>query len=190
MTITLYLASTSPRRKEILEKAAIPFTVIKNQLDDERLPSTGILLYKIRTISKKKAYASKHNYKGLILSADTLVCLNDLILGKPTSLKDAINMLELLSGKTHKIITGFTLLNTLTQTCITRTVTSKMSFNILSKNDIETYVNEKQPLDKAGSYGIQEIPAHFIASRQGDYNNIVGLPINNILKILRNYDIV
>lgn len=190
MKLSLYLASSSPRRQDILENAGIPFTVIKNALEDERLPQKGSLLYKIRTLAKQKAYASQAHYKGLILSADTLVCLENHILGKPASVDDAHTMLTLLSGKTHSIITGFALLNTITHTCISRTVTSKLTFNALTPEDISTYIREKRPLDKAGSYGIQDIPSHFISHRQGDYLNIVGLPINNILKILNNYDIV
>jgi septum formation protein len=190
MTFKLFLASESPRRQQLLKEFGVSFSVIPNRLDKERLPTKGSLSYKIRTLSKQKAIASKENYKGLILTADTVISFNNEILGKPNSPSDAEHMLKRLSGNTHTIITAFSVLNTIDHICISRSSTATLTFNTLSTSDIKSYISEKKPFDKAGSYGIQDIPTHFLNSFTGSYNTIMGLPIKYVLKILNKYDIV
>lgn len=186
----LFLASASPRRKQLLEQAGIKFTCIQNRLDEERLPSHGSLSYKVRMLSKEKAIASKDSFEGLILGADTVVSIENTILGKPASPTEATHMLKQLSGKTHCVVSAIALFDTKKSHCITRSATSQVTFNPLTDNDISTYIRDKKPFDKAGSYGIQDIPAHFLKEYTGQYETILGLPLKELLQILHNYAIV
>ena len=186
----LYLASSSPRRKAILEEFKVPFMSIPNLLKDEILREDLPLRHALRLLSADKALASQSHYRGLILSADTLISLENQIFGKPSSLEEAKKMLELLSGKTHQVISSFSLLDTEVHRIISRTVSTKITFNALSEQDISNYCLTHSPLDKSGSYGIQELPKHFINSIQGSIYNVMGLPIGTLLTILRRYSIV
>lgn len=187
----LYVASSSPRRTEILSKYKISHTVIKNQLDIEVIDQDKYSLkHAIRVLAHQKASLSQSHYNGLILGVDTCVVFQETILGKPESITDAKRMLKLLSGKTHRVISGFCLLDTLYNTATCRTEESLVTFKRLNEEEIHHYCTTFQVLDKAGGYGIQDIKNNFISSIEGSYYNIMGLPINSLLKLLAKYDIV
>jgi len=118
------------------------------------------------------------------------VGLGDRILGKPASKKEAVEMLTLLSGKSHVVYTGFCLYNPISKQLLFNVDEAHVQFNPLSTQDIESYVEEKKPLDKAGSYGIQELPSHFVSKLDGDIETVIGLSVKIVLKLLRDYAIV
>ena len=187
----LFIASSSPRRIEILTQFKIKNIQIKNLLSPEpKLNTKNPLKKQIRKLCLLKATTSQSNYHGLILSSDTVVVLNKKILGKPKDIKESIETLSLLSNKTHKVISGIAIVDTQTNKVITRTETTYINFNSINKNEITKYCKQYKPLDKAGSYGIQEVPSHFVKEINGCYFNVMGLPIKTLLKVLKNYDIV
>ncbi|MFC1752111.1 Maf family protein [Thermoproteota archaeon] len=188
---TLYLASSSPRRADILRRFNIPFIKIENKLISEKLPAcTNNLKTKLIRIAKQKVSASKSFYKGLILGVDTAVILNNVIFGKPQNLADAETILSCLSGKTHNVISACCVLDTIQNKWLCRTDQSKVTFRKLTKKQIQDYCANYNVLDKAGAYAIQEIGNDFILQVKGSYFNIVGLPIERLLKLFKNYDIV
>ena len=182
---SIILASASPRREQLLKQAGLKFTIdpanykelIKEKLSPSRLA---------KRLSFEKAVIIAPKYKNaLIIAADTLVTCKGKILGKPKNEEDAKKMLLFLNGKMHSVITGFTLFDTQTNKFTTKSVTSKIYFNKISKEEINNYVTSKKPLDKAGAYGIQELPKKFVKDIKGDYSSIVGLPIHALLQELR-----
>lgn len=187
----LYLASASPRRVDLLTLFGLAFHQIPNLLKDETLDVRyGSVRSQLRQLCEAKGTASKQELKGLILSADTIVVLEDAILGKPKSLAHAGKMLHQMSGKTHQVISGFCLLDTIRSKTIKRTEVTTVEFNRLTSDEITDYCNRFSPLDKAGAYGIQEVQDGFVKEIQGSFFNVMGLPIKLLLRILRDYDIV
>ncbi len=167
------LASGSPRRKELLGQIIKDFEIIVPNVDenlDIKNPEKLVL-----ELSKLKA--NSINKYGIIISADTIVVKDDKILGKPKSYNDAFNMLKSLSGDIHYVYTGVCIKDE--NKLDNFVVKTKIHFRKLSDNEIEKYINEKRPYDKAGSYGIQE--TDFCIKIEGSYTNVVGLPIE-ILK--------
>ena len=183
------LASNSPRRKELLQRLGIPFKVrtllgIDESYPEELTDGESIACY----IAKKKAEAYRQSMarNDLIITADTTVYFDHKVLGKPTSLDEAKEMLHLLSGNTHEVITGVALLTT-TRTD-TFAVTSKVKFAELADDEISFYVNNYLPLDKAGAYGIQEwIGLIAVEELEGSFFNVMGLPIQRVYHRLKNF---
>ncbi|HBN00622.1 MAG TPA: septum formation protein Maf [Firmicutes bacterium] len=179
------LASSSPRRKLLLKKLISDFIVISPKVDERALDA----LYGPSTLSKEesllKAYAVfKAHPNDEILSADTIVVLKNKVLGKPKDKEDAVRMLLEESGKRQAVLTSYTYLGKGKE--ITRTVRSYVYFNPLTEKEIRTYVDRFLPLDKAGSYGIQD-PFPLVSHIEGSYDNIVGLPTEDIAKhVFRN----
>lgn len=181
---TIYLASRSPRRMEILYQHHIPFKVIPSTYH-ERNRSTlhpEILTLQHAYGKLKKAQAQKS--ARLILSADTLVYFNKHILGKPKSLKEAYQMIQMLSGRVHHVYTGIALFDRRTSQLYTGYALSKVYFKKLSHPDIEDYFSKVNPMDKAGSYAIQEGPK-IVRKIRGSLTNIIGLPIELLQLILK-----
>jgi len=179
----IVLASSSPRRKELLEKAGIKFKVIgskiKEYLDIKLEPHKLV-----EKLSLEKAKAVQNKFKdAIIISADTLVVCEGKIFGKPTDEKDAEKMLEYLSGKTHYIITGFTIIKG--RKIITKSEKTKVTMREISKKEIESYLKTGEPFDKAGAYAIQGRAKKFIEKVEGDLFNAIGLPIDIILNDLK-----
>jgi len=187
----LFLASESPRRKAILKQFELKFKTIPNKLVVE--PSIKPFLpipQQVRQLAIQKAQASKGNYAGLILSADTIVCLDGEVLGKPKSIAEAKRMLTRLSGKTHMVYTAVCLLDNVTGQKKCRVVSTSVAFKDLTPSQITKYCETFKPLDKAGGYGIQEVPDGFISYIYGCTYNVMGLPIKTLLQLLKVYDIV
>lgn len=188
----IILASSSPRRKKILDDLNLDFEVIPSDYD-ESLESIDFDYKKIEELAYQKAksvfdslfpFTSNHF---LILSADTVVILDKKILGKPRDKEDAISMLHSLSGRKHSVVTSLCLIDTETRNKNILSTTSFVEFNILSKEQIKNYVEQYKPFDKAGSYGIQELPEGFVKSLQGSLENVIGLCPLAVQEILADF---
>lgn len=179
----IILASGSPRRKQLLELAGILFKVVVKETDESypvELSVPEIAMH----IARNKAIAVRDSgeYSQPILAADTIVVIDSDILGKPTDRADAIRILMLLSGRTHRVITGVCILNNSTENAFYEV--TEVTFKTLLPSQIEYYVDTFKPYDKAGAYAIQEwIGVIGITSINGDYYNVMGLPINRIFDI-------
>lgn len=186
----IILASGSPRRKQLLELAGIPFDVIVSNFDEsfpQKLTPSQAVMY----IAENKAQAVQKvlvNSKAqTIIAADTMVVLNEEILGKPVDREDAIEILSKFSGKTHKVITAVCLLSVSSKTLFAEE--TEVEFNSLSKEQIEYYVDNFKPYDKAGAYAIQEwIGAIGIKSIKGDFYNVMGLPVSRVVAELEKFN--
>lgn len=187
----IILASSSPRRREILAKMGLEFEIMPSDYE-EVLESPNFTYEKIEELAYYKAKAVADNIKtpSIILSADTVVVIEGEILGKPQDKSDAINMLKKLSGKKHSVVTSICAIDTIDNTNSKKQIlstTSYVEFKVLSDTLINYYIEEYQPFDKAGSYGIQEMPDGFIHSIEGSFENIIGLcplAVNKILEEL------
>lgn len=181
----IILASQSPRRKQLLEWAEVPFEIIVKETDESYpadLPVTDIAVY----IAKNKALAVKAEVtdKQIILAADTIVVLGNEIIGKPKDKADAINILTKLSGNHHKVITGVVILNGDSETSFADV--TDVEFHPLTQQQIEFYVDKYQPYDKAGAYAIQEwIGVVGIKAINGDFYNVMGLPVSRVVQTLK-----
>jgi septum formation protein len=185
----IILASASPRRREILGITGLKFTVCASDYKEELdLPLKPREL--ARFLSRKKAEAVAANYKDtIIIAADTFIVLKNRLLGKPHTDIEAEKMLNLLNGRQHSVITGFTILDTGTGKKISRSVETKVYFKRLSKEEIRAYVRSKEPLDKAGAYAVQGLGAVFIEKIEGDYFNVVGLPLCALMESLKKFGV-
>lgn len=180
------LASKSPRRRELLQQLRIPFNVITIGGIDESFPDNIPLIEVPQYISTMKAdaYQERISDNDLVITADTMVICGDKILGKPKDQDEAKAMLRLLSGKTHQVATGVTITTSDRRTSFT-TVT-EVTFAEISDEDIDYYVENFLPLDKAGAYGIQEwIGAIAVSGINGSYYNVMGLPVHRLYQELR-----
>lgn len=180
----IILASQSPRRKQLLEWAEVPFEVIVKETDESYpadLPVEDVAVY----IAKNKALAvQKQTGTAIpILAADTIVVLGNEIIGKPKHREDAVNILTKLSGHHHKVITGVVILNGTDE--ISFADVTDVEFHPLTKEQIEFYVDKYKPYDKAGAYAIQEwIGVVGIKKITGDFYNVMGLPVSRVVKML------
>ena len=171
----IILASKSPRRKKILEQVGLNFEVMVSDFDETKIKfKTPQEMVEKLSLAKAKLIAKK-NPGAIIIGADTTVIFKKEIIGKPKSKADAFRILRLLSGNTHEIVTGFTVIKG--SKSITKHVISKVKFKKLSNAEIKAYVATGEPMDKAGGYGIQEKGGLFMENITGDYFNVVGLPI-------------
>lgn len=196
--IQIILASGSPRRHELLKRAEVPFTVLVSEVDESLEPD---LLARPEEAAKKlaerKAGAAVQQVLGVpdyvgaaaVIGADTMVVCNGRIFGKPVDEDDARRMLRLLSGRTHEVITAVSVwlisarsVEDVSLGFRTLTETSRVTFRELSDEDIEYYVATGEPMDKAGAYGIQGEAGKFVERVDGDFDNIVGLPVDRLLE--------
>jgi septum formation protein len=183
----LILASQSPRRKQLLEWASIPFTVIVSNVEEDFPPSISKEDVPV-FIARKKALAVQPRCAGgsIILAADTVVILNDHIIGKPIHREEAVSMLLSLSGVTHQVITGVVMLQGDRE--ISFSQTTSVTFHSLTLSQIEHYVDNYKPYDKAGGYAIQEwIGVVGIQSIDGDFYNVMGLPVSLVIQHLQQF---
>lgn len=182
----IILASASPRRKEILSLLDLPFKIMVSDTDetvDDTLPPYFIA----ESLSLKKAAAVAKNVSthALVIGADTIVVLDEKILGKPKDDTDAFNMLKALSGKWHSVISGVTILDSVSAKSESFYVTTKVKFAGITDEEINDYIKTREHSDKAGSYAIQGRGAKFIEEISGDYFNVVGLPLNKLYSVLK-----
>ncbi len=186
---TIILASASPRRKEILEKTGLKFEVDESRCEER--PGPGTKPHETaRFLSREKARdVARRRTSSLIIAADTVVVLEGRLFGKPTSEEEARKMLKALSGKAHSVITGFTILDTDTGKEISGSVETKVFFGRLGKDEIEAYIRSGEPFGKAGAYGIQGLGAVMIKRIEGDFFNVMGLPLNTIAESLKQFGV-
>ncbi len=184
----IILASQSPRRKQLLEWAEVPFEIVVKETDESYPPSLSVEDIAMH-IARQKAFAVQQDVSNplIILAADTLVVLHKKIMGKPGDREEAILFLEALSGQKHKVITGVCILNNGNE--IVFADSTEVEFHELTKDQIIFYVDKYKPFDKAGAYAIQEwIGVVGIKSVQGDFYNVMGLPVSRVIKELNKMD--
>ena len=181
----IVLASQSPRRAALLRQLGLHFDVIHNEVD-ESLPDGMAPEEVVVHLSRAKAESvAAHLQRGLVIGADTVVVHQGEILGKPKNAADAMEMLGRLSGATHHVLTGFTLIQ-IDHGSVDDLEDTAVTFRTLSHWEIEDYVATGAPFDKAGAYGIQERAALFVSGIQGDYSNVVGFPLTRFVQAWRN----
>jgi len=183
----LILASTSPWRKEILAKTGLRFGVIaSNYKEDMNKKMSPSKLAEFLSFKKAETVVKKCP-KSVIIGADTFIVLGNKLLGKPHTPKEAFKMLRKISEKMLKVITGFTIIDTDSNKRISRSVSTKVFIKKLSKTEISNYVKTKEPLDKAGAFGIQGKGALLIKKIEGDFFNVIGLPLSALAEELKKF---
>lgn len=182
----LVLGSGSPRRKELLAALYLPFTIKVSDIDEITEATKPDDVVKDLALLKGRDILSLYGQKSdIILAADTIVVLDDKILGKPQDVDDAREMLKSLSGKTHSVLTGVALLSHETEVCFYEE--SQVTFREISDDLLELYLATGESLDKAGAYGIQSKALAFIEKLDGSYSNVVGLPLDRVLIELKKF---
>ena len=178
----IILASKSSRRKQLLSRILDDFKIINSNLDESKIKIDDPAKY-CRNLSYLKAKTVSKNFKNdIIIGADTIVFLNNTILGKPKDYNEAFNMLKRLSGQTHTVFTGVTILSINNKVNINFSEKTNVTFYDISDNQIDWYIKNNNPYDKAGSYGIQDGSQLFVKAINGNYENVIGLPISKIYR--------
>ena len=180
--MNLILASQSPRRRELLGLTGLDFTVRVADID-ETMDSGKAPFDEVSRVSRLKALAVERNEGDVVIAADTIVVCEGQVLGKPRDEADAFRILNLLSGRYHEVMTGMTVLRD--DQIITHTEVTKIHFRDLLPGEIRAYIATGEPMDKAGAYGIQGGAALFADQMEGDYYNVMGLPVCRLAMILR-----
>ena len=181
----IILASASPRRKDLLNQIGLKFDIKSSDIDESSISYKNPYdLVKKLSLLKAK-FVAKSNKNSIIISADTVVVFKNKIIGKPKDKRDAKKILKTLSSKMHTVITGFIILDTQTSEIVSDFEESKVWFRKISEEEIDSYVNSGEPLDKAGGYGIQEKGGIFVKKIEGDYFNVVGLPLSKVASGLK-----
>lgn len=184
----IILASASPRRKELLTKVGFKFEVavsyfeekINFQLSPEKI---------VKELAQSKARSVAEKYPdAIVIAADTIIVLEKKIVGKPKNKADARQILRLLSGKAHSVITGFVVFDTKTKQAVVKHVETQVFFKKIPEKKIIAYVETGEPLDKAGAYAIQGKGSFLVERIEGDYENVVGLPVKALIKELKKFD--
>ncbi|WP_434561121.1 Maf family protein [Pseudomonas sp. Z4-20] len=186
----LYLASGSPRRRELLTQIGVPFTAIGADIDETPLDQETPSAY-VERLARGKAEAGRRalasGVEGCMLGADTAVVLEGRILGKPVDQADALSMLLSLSGRDHEVLTAIAVVDG--QHCETRVVRSRVRFRLITEQEALAYWASGEPRDKAGGYGIQGLGAVFVAGLEGSYSAVVGLPLCETAELLGHFGI-
>jgi septum formation protein len=185
----IILASASPRRKDLMEQIGLQFEVEPSNYDEETmLGSEPHEMAKKLSLGKARTAARKHR-NAIIIAADTFVVFGDRVLGKPRTDYEARKMLRALNGQAHSVITGFTILDTETGKVVSRSVETRVHMRKLTLKDIDRYVRSKEPLGKAGGYAIQGLGAVLVERIDGDYSNVVGLPLSALVECLEKFGV-
>jgi len=186
----LILASSSPRRRYLLEQAGLTFTVIPSTVDESSVPADTPEDH-VRLLAGAKAKEISESYpESWVIGADTIVLIDGNILGKPDSATQARQMLETLSGKTHRVLTSFCVCCKSNGRTSIETVESKVLFKTLSDGEIDWYIRTGEPFDKAGGYAVQGLGSFFVKRIEGSYTNVVGLPICEVMEYLLSEGVV
>ena len=179
--MNLILASASPRRKELMGLYHIPFVIRAADIDETMDPAADPA-DEVGRVSRCKAMATARSAGDVVVAADTIVVCNGTVLGKPRCEEEAVEMLTMLSGRDHQVMTGVTVLRD--GLCETFTEITHIHFRPLTEKEIRAYVATGEPMDKAGSYGIQGGAALFCSHMVGDYYNVMGLPVCRLGEVL------
>lgn len=185
----LLLASSSPRRRQLLEQIGLSFEVYASNI--EEIMKQGLSSRKqVEHLSQQKAEAVAQKFdNAIILAADTMVSFKDEMIGKPKDAEDAKKMLRKFSGTVHSIVTGFTIIDTETNKRITNSTETKIWFREMTDEEIEKFIEREKPFDKAGAYAIHELASVFIEKIEGDFFGGVGLSVFQVAKELKEFGI-
>jgi septum formation protein len=181
----IILASGSPRRRELLSQLGVPFSVVVSDVPEDLDASLSPVEQAVALAERKARAVAATVERGLILGADTIVVLDGDILGKPVNDADARRMLRRLSGRPHEVITGVALVDAASGGSRSAAVTSTVHVRSLADEEIAAYVASGEPRDKAGAYAIQGLGATLIDRHDGSYTNVVGLPLDEVVALLR-----
>jgi septum formation protein len=180
----LILASKSPRRRDLLNQAGLTFAVIPSTVDESSVRATSPEEH-VRLLAEAKASEVARRYpEDWVIGADTVVLIGGTTLGKPRSQTQARKMLEALSGKIHKVLTGYCICCKNAGHCFSETVETKVQFKALTNREIDWYVGTEEPFDKAGGYAAQGLGAFMIKRVEGSYTSVVGLPVCEVIDCL------
>ncbi|GBF09992.1 MULTISPECIES: Maf family protein [Tepidibacillus] len=185
----IILASSSPRRREILELIGISFLVHPSDVDESYNESNSPEDIVKQLATRKAMDIASYYQEGIIIGADTIVVLDGQILGKPKDEEDAFQMLNRLQGRSHQVFSGVAVVDAKTREVKASYQMTKVYMDPLSEEEIRLYIATKEPMDKAGSYGIQGFGAIFIEKIEGDYFNVVGLPVALLSTLLKDFGI-
>ncbi|MCF8094302.1 MAG: Maf family protein [Desulfobacteraceae bacterium] len=184
------LASESPRRRRLLEQAQIEFSVIPSRIDEDAIEALSPEIH-ARTLAEAKAAAvSKIHSESWVIGGDSIVVINDTIINKPGSRGHAYEMLSRLSGRTHRVITGYSIQCPAENHCYSNICTTEVTFKQLSDAEIRWYIDTPEPWDKAGAYAIQGIGAFMIRCINGSWTNVVGLPVCEVVEYLMQHGVI
>ena len=184
----IILASSSPRREELLNRYSLNQVIFEPKIDEKYVEGEKPEQIAMALAFEKAYWVSKHFNEGeVIIAADTIVVLDDLILGKPKDEDDAFRMLSLLNGKKHNVITGISIIEANSNKKIVDFELTTVGFRHLSEKQIKKYIQTKEPMDKAGSYGIQGYGQILVEKINGCYSNVVGLPIGKLDYLLNRF---
>ncbi|HVN90707.1 MAG TPA: nucleoside triphosphate pyrophosphatase [Candidatus Binataceae bacterium] len=179
----LILASASPRRKTLLEATGLTFTIVSSGADETRQAHEDAITYAVRVACDKALSVSAAHRDALVVAADTIVELEGEILQKPIDAADAARMLRMLSGATHTVVTAFAVASE-ARIVEKAPIIARVTFHSLSQETIDAYIETGEPFDKAGSYGIQDRGADFIAAVEGSRDTVMGLPVKELMAAL------
>ncbi|WP_291648732.1 Maf-like protein [Clostridium sp.] len=181
------LASGSERRQELLHRIVDEFNIIVSDFDEHKILFNGNVDEYVIDLAKGKALSVKESLKeeAIIIAGDTVVVLDDKILGKPNNEEDAYSMLKQLSGRTHRVYSGLVVINMYNNKIEQESLYTEVKFSNLTEEEIKSYIKTEEPLDKAGAYGIQGYGGVFIEGINGCYYNVVGLPLNLLNKMIK-----
>ncbi|HLG31158.1 MAG TPA: Maf family protein [Candidatus Brocadiales bacterium] len=186
---TIILASTSPRRRELLRLTGLRFKVKASDYEEDLtcdLPPHALAIF----LSKEKARSVAKKYKNaIVIAADTFISFRGKIFGKPHTEEESMKMLKALNGKAHSVISGFTIIDTNSKKVLSKAIETKVYFRRLSIKEIEAYVKSGETTDKAGAYAIQGLGSVIIRRIEGDYFNVIGLPICALIQGLKKFGI-
>ena len=178
------LASASLRRQELLHRILNEFEIVIGDFDEDGVVYQGNIEEYVKELALGKANSVKVEEDSIIIAGDTIVTLDNKILGKPKNENDAFNMLKALSGRTHRVYSGIVVHNTKTNKVEKEALYTEVTFSKLTDEEIRAYIDTKEPMDKAGAYGIQGLGGVFVEKINGCYYNVVGLPLNLLNKML------
>lgn len=183
----IVLASASPRRRELLSSAGVQFQVIPSHIDEIQQADEGPEEFVLRLSQEKAAeVAQRSTISGRwFIGSDTIVLCDDQILGKPENHNDSARMLRMLSGRSHQVVSGYAILDRHNNRWIRRSITTDVTFRILTDHEISGYIASGEPADKAGSYAIQGLGSFMVTQINGSYSSVVGLPLAQIIDDLQ-----
>ncbi len=181
----IVLASSSPRRKQLLKQLGLEFEIVPSEIEEKLNPRLKPR-HQVEELALKKAESVAGQFEdAIIIGADTLVALNEEVIGKPKDKNEAKRMLKKLRGRQHSIFTGFVLIDTLNKRTIIKSIETKVWFRKLSPSEIANYIERENVLDKAGAYAIQNLGSLFVEKIEGDYFGAIGLPLFTLAKELK-----
>lgn len=187
----IILASQSPRRQDLLTQAGLTFEILPSDIDEKALDAGNNPSNYAQTLSRMKAdHIGQSHPRAWIIGADTIVVVDNTILGKPEDRGSAVTMLRALNNRPHSVITGFTVCNPFRNISVSKTVETRVVFKDLTDDEIQWYAATDEPYDKAGGYGIQGVGAFMVRQITGSYSNVVGLPMCEIIETLKDLGVI